>query len=520
MPPLRRPPRCRRAVPPLPPPPPPAPAVPAPPPPPPVSSAASAASSAAAASPRGGDSDDSEASDSTAASAAGGRRLNKVPPPPPPLAEPWQVLRSSSPLQDDPQVSARVLAQLLAEADHSKGTFQPPAQEWLPFGRAPPSRSSELDRAADKLMDLVNIFTINDASALEAATPSSSSSAAAPAPGRGVGLGRGAGAEVGYATVADSGGASAGWHLSSMFGTWAPMRPQAPRIRPLGQRLRSKLDPSVRKGRREVRKWRRRHEIFVVLNDMERCLGEASRLLLQASASMRRFGDSHGGLGDAPLLSAFLCDAALYYKSEAEVPSRVEAHLSELERVADDFRNVAVAATGDAVQNTSAPGIGEVPHGGCDPGDESLRRQSIDLQIDIAVLLESALMAAQQALAEYKKMHCRLELLATEYQPLCQLELDISARPAFLPLLADETTKAEAASLPERVVQWAADFSQLVGNSSRGLECLVRELDRRRRRLSGCAAELRDILLRRAAAGGGGGESLSLESDNPRLGAG
>mmetsp|Transcript_14 Transcript_14/g.102 ORF Transcript_14/g.102 Transcript_14/m.102 type:complete len:370 (+) Transcript_14:1812-2921(+) len=369
-------------------------------------------------------------------------------------------------------------------------------------------------------MDLVNIFTINDASALEAATPSSSSSAAAPAPGRGVGLGRGAGAEVGYATVADSGGASAGWHLSSMFGTWAPMRPQAPRIRPLGQRLRSKLDPSVRKGRREVRKWRRRHEIFVVLNDMERCLGEASRLLLQASASMRRFGDSHGGLGDAPLLSAFLCDAALYYKSEAEVPSRVEAHLSELERVADDFRNVAVAATGDAVQNTSAPGIGEVPHGGCDPGDESLRRQSIDLQIDIAVLLESALMAAQQALAEYKKMHCRLELLATEYQPLCQLELDISARPAFLPLLADETTKAEAASLPERVVQWAADFSQLVGNSSRGLECLVRELDRRRRRLSGCAAELRDILLRRAAAGGGGGESLSLESDNPRLGAG
>jgi len=258
----------------------------------------------------------------------------------------------------------------------------------------------------------------------------------------------------------------------------------------------------------------------VVLNDMERCLGEASRLLLQASASMRRFGDSHGGLGDAPLLSAFLCDAALYYKSEAEVPSRVEAHLSELERVADDFRNVAVAATGDAVQNTSAPGIGEVPHGGCDPGDESLRRQSIDLQIDIAVLLESALMAAQQALAEYKKMHCRLELLATEYQPLCQLELDISARPAFLPLLADETTKAEAASLPERVVQWAADFSQLVGNSSRGLECLVRELDRRRRRLSGCAAELRDILLRRAAAGGGGGESLSLESDNPRLGAG
>lgn len=239
----------------------------------------------------------------------------------------------------------------------------------------------------------------------------------------------------------------------------------------------------------------------MVLNEIERCLGEASKLLMQAAASMRRFGESHGALQDAPLLSAFLCDAARYFKSEAEIPSRLEAHLCELERVADEFRCVAMTAPAPGERpNETEPGQAELADAKGNSASSALRRECTDLQVDIAVLLESALMTAQQALAEYKKMHCRLELLVTEYEPLCRLELDISARPVFLPLLADETTKAEAASLPEQAVKWALDFSHLVGTSSRGLEGLVRELERRRRRLADCAAELRDALLRRAAA--------------------
>ncbi|CAE8654128.1 unnamed protein product, partial [Polarella glacialis] len=100
-----------------------------------------------------------------------------------------------------------------------------------------------------------------------------------------------------------------------------------------------------------------------------------------------------------------------------------------------------------------------------------------DLQVDVAVLLESVMMGANQALAEYKKMHCRLELLATEYEPLCRLELDDATRPmTFLPLLADENAKAAAASLPEQAVRWAEDFSQMVGSASKVLEASVREL--------------------------------------------
>merc|ERR1712129_515268 len=122
------------------------------------------------------------------------------------------------------------------------------------------------------------------------------------------------------------------------------------------------------------------------------------------------------------------------------------------------------------------------------------RQECVDLQVDIAVMQESALMTAQQALAEYKKMHCRLQLVATEYEGLCKMELEISARPVFLPLLADASTKAAAENLPDQAVQWAIDFSKLVGNSYRGLEVMVRELNQRRRRISDLAAELREVL--------------------------
>merc|ERR1712029_393764 len=104
-------------------------------------------------------------------------------------------------------------------------------------------------------------------------------------------------------------------------------------------------------------------------------------------------------------------------------------------------------------------------------------------------------------MGEYKKLHCRLELLATEYEMVCRLETAGLAGglggaggggPVFLPLLADveSSRQAAAADVPERAVQWALDFSQLVGTASQGLEGLVRELEQRRRQLRSLAGEL------------------------------
>merc|ERR1719293_503962 len=155
---------------------------------------------------------------------------------------------------------------------------------------------------------------------------------------------------------------------------------------------------------------------------------------------MKCFGEKHAALSDPQQLSAFLRDAALYSKSEAEVPGRLESSLGQLERVADDFRKFSL----------------EIVEAG-QPTD--LQRACEDLQVDIAVLLESALMTAQQALAEYKKMHCRLELLVTEYEPVIRLEL-VASGPVFLPLATDERHRAAVVPLPEQALQWALDFSQ------------------------------------------------------------
>jgi len=270
------------------------------------------------------------------------------------------------------------------------------------------------------------------------------------------------------------------------------------RMKPLKERLRSVLDPGVRKQRREVRKWRRWHESFCAMNEIERRLAEVLTLLAQAAASMKRFGESHSALCEGEGISAFLRDAGLYYRSELEVPRRVETHLGELERAADQFRGISIDAT-PANQDAGPEGADDAES---EAQDEWLERRRIceDLQVDIAVLLESALMAAQQALAEYKKMHCRLELLATEYDPECRLQLD-DFGPAFLPLVVESPQGAINTSLPELAVQWALDFSEMVGAPSLNLEGLVRELDQRRRQLSKCSAELRDNLLRRASCG-------------------
>merc|ERR1712151_1139135 len=66
------------------------------------------------------------------------------------------------------------------------------------------------------------------------------------------------------------------------------------------QKLRTKLDPDLRQERKEIKKWRRWHEVFCVMNEIEQKLGDAVSLLVQAAASMRRFGESHGSLRDAP----------------------------------------------------------------------------------------------------------------------------------------------------------------------------------------------------------------------------
>jgi len=140
--------------------------------------------------------------------------------------------------------------------------------------------------------------------------------------------------------------------------------------------LRSTFDPGVRQQRREVRKWRQWHEVFCVLNAIEQHLNEVVSGLRQAEASMRRFCQSHGSeaLREASRLPAFLCDASLYYQSEAAVPSHLEDQLSRLEAVADEFRAIAL-----------------------EPEADDSRPESEDLRIDIAVLLESLIMGSFQA---------------------------------------------------------------------------------------------------------------------------
>ncbi|CAE7828479.1 HCN4 [Symbiodinium sp. CCMP2592] len=270
------------------------------------------------------------------------------------------------------------------------------------------------------------------------------------------------GSEVNIFNINDAGRASRAQVLKDQLMRWskraAPWR--------FSQRLHSAFDPEARQGRREVRKWRQRHEVFCLLNEIEQHLNDVVAGLRQADSSMRRFCRSHGSerlLQEASRLPAFLCDAALYYKSEAGVPGKLEDKLCKLERVADDFRAISIEPPDVAPEQSG--------DGSQDPGEAE------DLQIDIAVLLESTLMAASQALGEYKKMHCRLELVATEYEPLCRLELSNATRPAtFLPLLAEDA----AVTLPDQAIVWAQDFSQLVDQASQTLATLVRELASRK----------------------------------------
>merc|ERR1712176_1559185 len=143
------------------------------------------------------------------------------------------------------------------------------------------------------------------------------------------------------------------------------------------------------------------------------------------------------------------------------VPKRLEVHLSALERTADEFRSISM----EAISSAGCPPAWHTTESEAHDEQLELLRACEDLQVDIAVLLESALMTAQQALAEYKKMHCRLELLVTEYEPICRSELE-SPEIVFPPLALQEGSQQMAdASLPKQAVNWAVDFSQLVGSA-------------------------------------------------------
>ncbi|CAK0847995.1 unnamed protein product [Prorocentrum cordatum] len=344
---------------------------------------------------------------------------------------PEATVQAEAPLAGPDLLSPRAIMELLRA--ETPGQRDGPSR-WLPPVRAP-TPSFDEDSA-------VNIFTINETGSSQASSSD---------------------------------------RFKQFVKSWSPdVRP--PRMEPMRQKLRSALDPGARRQHHEVKKWRVWYSEFCVLNEIEQRLDESARLLTQAAASMKRFGDKHAALLDPQQLSAFLRDAALYSRSEADVPGRLETLLGHLETVADDFRNISL----------QAPEVED---------QTDLQRACEDLQVDIAVLLESALMTAQQALAEYKKMHCRLELLVTEYEPVIRLELAPSG-PVFLPLVTDERHRAAVVPLPEQALQWALDFSQLAGSASRRLGSLARELGRRRPQLRGCASELRSLMLRLAAAGG------------------
>lgn len=299
-------------------------------------------------------------------------------------------------------------------------------------------------------------------------------------------------------TSAGSGGGApkAGFETSELKDLFSSLSSRKPTTS-IKKKMLFMVNSEVRQQRQEVRKWRRRHEIFCVLNEIEQRFAEVLNLLRQASASMRRFGESHTMLCDVLRLSAFLRDAGLYYRSEAQVPTQVENHLGELERTADEFRSISLDDVADGEATTHE--LAEEDAARTAQEHRELLRESEDLQVDVAVLLESSLMTAQQALAEYKRMHCRLELLATEYAPSIRFELE-ATRPIFLPLIMDsESTQVAAAAVPDQAVQWALDFSELVGVSSQGLDGLVKALGNRQTQLRSCAAELREHILRRAA---------------------
>lgn len=231
--------------------------------------------------------------------------------------------------------------------------------------------------------------------------------------------------------------------------------------------LRSALDP-VAEQQRQAHLQRRK--VVCLLNAMDQLLRVVHGELQRAASSMCRFGETHSLDRGPSDITTFIQDATLFLK-EAVLPDKLEIKLSELETTADEFR--------------SAPIQG--PENACS-----------DLQLDIAVLMESALMSSQQALAEYRCLLCRLQVLVTEYEPIYRHAISSPMEPTAL-LRVDLRDKVEEESLPAPEVKWVQEFTEMAGPNSRALAASVRELGQRAGRLRECAGDLRTLLVHGAA---------------------
>lgn len=240
-----------------------------------------------------------------------------------------------------------------------------------------------------------------------------------------------------------------------------------------------------------------RMEVLSSLNDITQQLLEVHPRLAKAGDSMRGFCDARSrcSLKGAEALAAFLRDAANLVK-HALRPAPLEEKLAALESTADRFRTLSVRLN-DYVDVDCSPPAAAGEDARASTGLSSNERAAVesaiaDLQVDIAVLLESALMAAQQALAEYKRFFYRLQVLVREYEPVY---LPAGASAPAMPLNIDIVV----GGCGDMEARWAQDFVDLAAASVRNLAGHVKEVDRCLHRIQSCAVELRTLLVQGAA---------------------
>jgi len=254
------------------------------------------------------------------------------------------------------------------------------------------------------------------------------------------------------------------------------------------------LDPSARQQRRRGRKLRQQQDARRVLHESEQQLADVIRLLVQAVDSIKRCSEIDSEVSDLTHLSAFLQEAAVYFGKRSAVPQILEESLAELQRNVAKFGRLSGEPFTPAEETGKERGVGSQV---IVEDKEDRRKRCENPQVDIVMLLESGLMAAQQAFAEYKKMRDHLGLLATEHEAICRLELDT---PTFLPFIIDDpSTQVTIAVAPAQAVKCAIDFSNLMKPSSNRLGILVQELEQCFQHLKCCSSEAHAHALQHAS---------------------
>eukprot|EP00927_Polykrikos_kofoidii_P073113 TRINITY_DN69187_c0_g1_i1.p1 TRINITY_DN69187_c0_g1~~TRINITY_DN69187_c0_g1_i1.p1 ORF type:complete len:315 (-),score=40.84 TRINITY_DN69187_c0_g1_i1:132-1076(-) len=236
--------------------------------------------------------------------------------------------------------------------------------------------------------------------------------------------------------------------------------------------LRTGVDP-VAELQRQAHLQRRK--VVCLLNDMDQSVRVIHAELQLAAKAMCRFGETHSPNCGPSDITTFIQDS-MHFIKEAVMPEKIETKLSDLEYTADCFRT------------TQTSGHDEMQLG------SDVQKACSDLQVDIAVLLESALMTAQQALAEYRRLLCKLQVLVTECEPIYRHAISDPTEPTAL-LRVDLRDKVEEESLPAPEVKWVREIAELSGPTSRLLAATVRELGRRAGLLRDCAEDLRTMLV-------------------------